>query len=239
MAKPRVHPLGDAAVLVELGQRIDTALNTRAIAMARALKSRNGVREAVPGYATVTVHYDPDRTSFKALTRAVEQLSQQRPPPPPPGRLHRIPVVYDGPDLLETASALQLTVPELVSLHTGPTYRCFMIGFTPGWAYLGPLPERLRLPRRHVPRTAVPTGAVAIGGAQTGVYPLPTPGGWHLIGRTSMPMFLPDASPPCLLRTGDRVRFFAVGSPELQAEASMVEEVATAERERVEAPEAT
>jgi inhibitor of KinA len=224
MARPRVHPLGDAALLIELGQRIDTALNTRAIAMARALKARNGVREVVAGYATVTVHYDPERTSFRALTRAVEQLAQQRPPPAPPGRLHRIPVVYDGPDLVETASALRLTVEELVGLHTGPTYRCFMIGFTPGWAYLGPLPERLRLPRRHVPRTAVPTGAVAIGGAQTGVYPLPTPGGWHLIGRTTMPMFLPDASPPCLLRTGDRVRFFAVTASELQGEAGRAQE---------------
>jgi KipI family sensor histidine kinase inhibitor len=215
VARPKVYPLGDAALLVELGQRVDTALNSRAIALARALRARNGVREVVPGYATVTIHYDPDRTSVRALTRAVEQLIEQRPPPAPPGRLHRIPVVYDGPDLELTAEALGLAVDELVELHTGPTYRCFMIGFTPGWAYLGPLPERLRLPRRQVPRTAVPAGMVAIGGAQTGIYPLPTPGGWHLIGRTSVPMFLPDANPPCLLQTGDRVRFFAVREREL------------------------
>lgn len=212
MGRPKVHPLGDAALLVELGQRVDTALNTRAIAMGAALKSRSGVREVVPGYATVTVHYDPERTSFRALERAVEQLAEHRPPPAERGRLHRIPVIYDGPDLVETAEALELSVEELVRLHTEPTYRCFMIGFTPGWAYLGPLPERLRLPRRHVPRTAVPTGSVAIAGAQTGVYPLPTPGGWHLIGRTTMPMFQPDAVPPCLLRGGDRIRFFAAAN---------------------------
>jgi KipI family sensor histidine kinase inhibitor len=209
MAQPKVHPLGDAALLVELGQRVDTALNTRAIAMGAALRSRKGVREVVPGYATITVHYDPERTSYRALERAVQQLAEHRPPATERGRLHRIPVVYDGPDLEETARALELSVDELVRLHTAPTYRCFMIGFTPGWAYLGPLPERLRLPRRHVPRTAVPTGSVAIAGAQTGVYPLPTPGGWHLIGRTPVPMFQPDAVPPCLLRSGDRIRFFA------------------------------
>jgi inhibitor of KinA len=212
--KPKIHPLGDAALLVELGQRIDTALNSRAIAMAAALRTKKGVREVVPGYTTVTVHYDPERATYKGLVRSVEQLAEHRPPPASPGRLHRIPVIYDGPDLEETARALGLGVEELIHIHTEPTYRCFMIGFTPGWAYLGPLPEQLRLPRRHVPRTSVPTGSVAIAGAQTGVYPLPTPGGWHLIGRTTVPMFVPDASPPCLLRSGDRVRFFVAGRPE-------------------------
>jgi KipI family sensor histidine kinase inhibitor len=222
VASPKVHPLGDAALLVELGQRVDTALNSRAIALAKALRPRNGVREVVPGYATVTVHYDPDRTSLRALTRAVEQLVEHRPRAAPSGRLHRIPVVYDGPDIELTAQALGLTLEELVQLHTEPTYRCFMIGFTPGWAYLGPLPERLRLARRQVPRTAVPAGVVAIAGAQTGIYPLPTPGGWHLIGRTSVPMFLPDANPPCLLQTGDRIRFFAVPETELPAYAQQM-----------------
>ena len=97
----------------------------------------------------------------------------------------------------------------LVRLHTAPYYRVFMVGFVPGWAYLGPLNPRLELPRRRVPRTSVPAGSVAIAGLQTGVYPLPTPGGWHLIGRTSVPMFLPQSDPPSLLRPGDRVRFFA------------------------------
>ena len=93
-------------------------------------------------------------------------------------------------------------------VHSQPVYRCFMVGFVPGWAYLGPLPELLRLPRRRVPRTHVPAGSVALAGDQTGIYSLPSPGGWHLIGRTSVRMFLPDSDPPCLLRTGDRVKFF-------------------------------
>ncbi len=203
-----MHPLGDAAALIELGSRIDTALNTRAIGFAAALRKRRGVREAIAGYASVTVHYDPEQVTYDQLAASARNLLRQRPAPPAPGRLHRIPVVYDGPDLEETAERLQMPVRELIALHTEPTYRVFMVGFVPGWAYLGPLPERLRLPRRTVPRTLVPAGSVAIASAQTGVYPLPTPGGWHLLGSTQVPMFLPDSDPPLLLRTGDRVRFF-------------------------------
>lgn len=206
---PRIEPLGDAALLVQLGQRVDTALNSRALALASALKRRRDVREAVPGYASVAVHYDPEQVTYKGLAGAIARLVDAKPAPAPPGRLHRIPVVYDGPDLLYVTTELGLTVQELIRLHTEPSYRCFMIGFTPGWAYLGPLPERLRLPRRSVPRTHVPPGSVAIAGAQTGVYPLSTPGGWHLLGRTPVKLFLPESDPPCLLRPGDRVRFFA------------------------------
>jgi inhibitor of KinA len=205
----KVAPLGDAALLVELGQRIDTALNTRALALAAALEKRRDVREAVAGYATVAVYYDAEQITYRGLVGAIEKLVQAKPPKAAPGRLHRIPVVYDGPDLNEAAEQLKLSVEELVRLHTQPIYRCFMIGFAPGWGYLGPLPEQLHLPRRRVPRTHVPAGSVAIAGAQTGVYALPTPGGWHLLGRTSVKLFLPNSDPPSLLRTGDRVRFFA------------------------------
>lgn len=203
-----VHPLGDQAVLIELGRRIDTALNSRAIALAKALRQRRGVLEATPGYASVTLRYDPERLQPDGIQRAVERLLAEKAPPHGMGRLHRVPVIYDGPDLEETARALELGVEELIRLHTEPTYRCFMVGFCPGWAYLGTLPERIRLPRRAVPRTAVPAGTVAIAGAQAGVYPLATPGGWHLLGRTPLPMFLPDQDPPSLFLPGDRVRFF-------------------------------
>ena len=125
-----------------------------------------------------------------------------------PGRLHRIPVTYDGPDIEAVAAQLHLTPAKIAEIHTRPTYRVFLVGFVPGWAYLGPLPEELELARRHVPRTQVPTGSVAIAGRQTGIYPLPSPGGWHLIGRTSVKLFLPDSDPPCLFRAGDRVKFF-------------------------------
>jgi inhibitor of KinA len=205
----QTHPLGDAALLAELGTRLDTALNTRAIALASALKKRRDVRQAVAGYASVTVHFDPDQTTHDALAAAIKRLASKRAPMAEPGRLHRIPVVYDGPDLEAVADQLGLTPTNVAEIHARPIYRVFLIGFVPGWGYLGPLPEELELPRRHVPRTKVPAGSVAIAGRQTGIYPLATPGGWHLIGRTSVRLFLPDSDPPCLFRAGDRVKFFA------------------------------
>jgi KipI family sensor histidine kinase inhibitor len=207
----RIHPLGDAALLAELGTRLDTALNTRAIALAAALKKRRDVRQAIAGYASVTVQFDPDQTSHQSLAAAIRRLATKRPPMPEPGRLHRIPVRYDGPDIEEVAERLKLPRERIVELHTRPIYRVFLVGFVPGWAYLGPLPEELELPRRQVPRTQVPAGSVAIAGRQSGIYPLPTPGGWHLLGRTSVKLFLPDSDPPCLFRAGDRVKFFAAG----------------------------
>jgi inhibitor of KinA len=208
-AKVRVHPLGDSALLAELGSRLDTALNTRAIALAAALKKRRDVRQAMAGYASVTVHFDPDLTTHDALAAAIKRLATKRPPMAEPGRLHRIPVVYDGPDMDAVAAVLGLSAAQIVTIHTKPIYRVFLVGFVPGWGYLGPLSEQLELPRRQVPRTKVPAGSVAIAGRQTGIYPLPTPGGWHLIGRTPVKLFLPDSDPPSLFRAGDRVKFFA------------------------------
>lgn len=205
----RTHPLGDAALLAELGTRLDTALNTRAINLANALKKRRDVRQAVAGYASVTVHFDPDQTTYDALTAAIKRLASKRPPMAEPGRLHRIPVVYDGPDMEAVAATLGLSPAKIAEIHARPIYRVFLVGFVPGWAYLGPLPDELELPRRHMPRTKVPAGSVAIAGRQSGIYPLATPGGWHLIGRTSVKLFLPDLDPPCLFRAGDRVKFFA------------------------------
>ena len=211
-ARVRIHPLGDAALLAELGTRLDTALNTRAIALAAALKKRRDVRQAVAGYASVIVHFDPDHTSWEALGTAIKRLASKRPPMDQPGRLHRIPVVYDGPDLETVAQRLGMSKAHVVDLHIRPIYRVFLVGFVPGWAYLGPLPEELALPRRDEPRTQVPAGSVAIAGRQTGIYPLTVPGGWQLIGRTSVKLFLPDSDPPCLFRAGDRVKFFSAGA---------------------------
>jgi len=205
----RVQALGDTALLAVLGTRLDTALNTRAIGLASALRKRRDVRQAVAGYASVTVHFDPDQTTPESLGAAIKRLAAKRPKEAIPGRLHRIPVVYDGMDLADVSAALELSAQQIIALHTRPIYRVFLVGFVPGWAYLGPLPEELELPRRTTPRTLVPAGSVAIAGPQTGIYPLPVPGGWHVIGRTSVKMFLPNSDPPCLFRAGDRVKFFA------------------------------
>src|SRR6202048_4163304 len=166
----RIHPLGDTALLAELGTKLDTALNTRAIALATALKKRRDVRQAVAGYAGVTVHFDPEQTTHDALGAAIKRLAAKRPPMAEPGRLHRIPVVYDGTDMESVSSALGLTAARIVETHTRPIYRVFLVGFVPGWGYLGPLPEELELPRLEVPRTRVPAGSVAMAGRQTGIY---------------------------------------------------------------------
>ena len=206
----RIHPLGETAVLAELGSRLDTALNTRSIALAAALKKRRDVRQAVASHAAVTVWFDPDQISHEEMGAAIRRLATKRPPLEEPGRLHRIPVVYDGPDLDEVATRLGLTAQQVIGLHGRPIYRVFMVGFVPGWAYLGPVPEELIVPRRAVPRTRVPAGSVAITGQQTGIYPLDSPGGWNVIGRTSVRLFLPDSDPPSLFRAGDRVKFFPI-----------------------------
>jgi inhibitor of KinA len=205
----RIQPLGDTALLAELSTRLDTAINTRAIALATALKKRRDVRQAIAGYASVTVHFDPEQTTHDSLGAAIRRLAAKRPPMAEPGRLHRIPVNYDGPDIAEVGERLQLSRERIIEIHSRAIYRVFLVGFVPGWAYLGPLPDELVLPRREVPRTQVPAGSVAIAGRQSGIYPLPTPGGWHLIGRTSVKLFLPDSDPPCLFRSGDRVKFFS------------------------------
>src|SRR5712692_5510876 len=165
----RVQPLGDSALLAELGTRLDTAINTRAIALAAALKKRRDVRQAVAGHSSITVQFDPDQVTHDALAAAIRRLATKRPPLEEPGRLHRIPVVYDGPDLEAVAAQLRLTPQQVVEIHSRPIYRVFLVGFVPGWAYLGPLPDELELPRRPVPRTHVPARSVAIAGQQTGI----------------------------------------------------------------------
>src|ERR1700680_4886634 len=155
----RTHPLGDSALLAELGTRLDTALNTRAIALAAALKKRRDVRQAIAGYASVTVHFDPDQVSHDALTAAIRRLASKRPPMEEPGRLHRIPVVYDGPDLEAVTARLEMSPERFIEIHSKPIYRAFLVGFVPGWAYLGPLPEELELARRGQPPSDGAAGA--------------------------------------------------------------------------------
>src|SRR5260370_2267475 len=162
--KVRTHALGDSALLAELGTRLDTALNPRAIALAAALKKRRDVRQAIAGYASVTVHFDPDQITHDALATAIKRLASKRPPIAEPGRLHRIPVSYDGPDMEAVAAQLNLTPKQIVEIHTRPIYRVFLVGFVPGWAYLGPLPQELELPPPHPPPPPLPPLSLALPG---------------------------------------------------------------------------
>ncbi len=192
---------------MELGSSVDVRVNARTRDLAHHLSRVEGVEDAVASYCAVTVYYEPRRVSYTHIRDLALKLSPHLGSRRDAGRLHHIPVVYGGADLEETAAELGLEVGQLVRMHAERMYRVFLIGFLPGHPYLGPLSESLRLPRRATPRAQVPAGSVAIAGRQTIVYPWASPSGWHVIGRSSMQLFLPDREPPAVLQAGDRVRF--------------------------------
>jgi KipI family sensor histidine kinase inhibitor len=215
LTRPRLLPVGDVALSVEFGDAIDPALNARVRALDRALRDHPfpGFAEAAPTYRSLLVLYDPRATRFAEVSAALQTLADTAPAAPVAGRLVVVPTRYggdDGPDLAEVASARGLTPAEAVAAHASPEYTAFMLGFLAGFAYLGPLPAALEMPRRSTPRVRVPAGSVAVAGRQTGVYPVTSPGGWNLIGRTSIRLFDPLADPPSLVQAGDRVRFVPV-----------------------------
>jgi KipI family sensor histidine kinase inhibitor len=217
MTAPRAHllPLGEEAWILTLGERIDHGLHERVVAVADLIgvAALPGVREIVPGYTTVTVSFDSARADAEELGAALERLLADAPArlSAPLPRTVEIPVRYDGPDLDEVAERTGLSRSLVVERHSARWYRVYLLGFAPGFAYLGELDPSLELPRRQSPRTRVPPGSVAIAGLQTAVYPLATPGGWHLIGTTNLRLFDPAADPPALLRVGDQVRFVPAG----------------------------
>jgi inhibitor of KinA len=221
-AAPRFLPQGDAALVVEFGDRIDPAVNGRVHALAAALAAAPiaGVTELVPTFRSLCLHYDPLDLDFADLVAAVRGRLAGLPAMAPPGRRITIPVCYEGdlaPDLAEVAGRTGLAPDDVVRLHAGSAYRVFMLGFLPGFAYMGSLPETLRLPRRASPRVRVPAGSVAIAMEMTAIYPLQSPGGWHLIGSAPTTLFDIAADPPALLRPGDEVRFQPVGRAAFEA----------------------
>jgi len=227
----KLAALGDSAVLVTLGETLDVATVGNAQSLAAALEADPlpGFLECVAANASVTVYYDPVRVvrgsgaaSFERLcgwiqdkgsaaARHVREVVERR---------VVIPVCYGGeggPDLAAVAAAHGLTADAVVALHSGAEYFVSAVGFMPGFPYLGGLPDALRTPRRPTPRTRVPAGSVAIGGAQTGIYPFESPGGWNLIGRTPLRLFKPEGRPPTLLQAGDRVRFRPITPEEFKS----------------------
>jgi inhibitor of KinA len=229
-------PLGDVAVVATLGERIDepTLRRVRALADALLARTSEGVIDVVPAYTTVTVFYDPvalsEESPFARTCRIISEcaahpsrradkdLSPDRVPRrrSRSARTFEIPVCYGGefgPDLEGVARHAKLRAKEVIELHSHPDYHVCAIGFTPGFPYLSGLPEKLHTPRRPTPRVKVPAGSVGIGGMQTGVYSLPTPGGWQLIGRTPLTLFDLSSDEPALLQVGDEVNFRPI-SPE-------------------------
>ena len=220
--------MGDQALIVEFGERIDPALSAYIAAIARRLRDSLpiGVFDIVPAYSTLALHYDPaavgaGSSPYEALAEIIGTwLKTQSVDAAPAGRLVEIPVCYGGTfgeDLETLARNRRLSVDEAIAIHSGTPSHVHMLGFVPGFAYLGGLDARLETPRRDTPRARIPAGSVGIGGEQTGVYPLETPGGWQIIGRTPLPLFAPDAVPPCLLNAGDTVRFVPISAQEFEA----------------------
>lgn len=207
-----IVPLGERAWTVVLGNTVDRMLHQRVTALAARIAAARipGLVEIVPAYAAVTVFFEGDAEEIRRRLVALYHPERSGHPERSEGAesaLHTIPVRYDGPDLAYVASETGLTPDQIIQRHAGREYMVYLLGFVPGFGYLGDLDPSLVLPRRATPRTRVPAGSVAIAAAQTAVYPLTTPGGWHLIGTTTTMMFDPAREPAALLRAGDRVRF--------------------------------
>jgi KipI family sensor histidine kinase inhibitor len=231
---PRILPCGDTALAVEFGTVVDPRLNARVLALDGRLAGIPGIVEAVPTYRSLLVHYDPVATDFATLSAALVDRARDLPDEPREGRLWGVPVVYGGAfgiDLDEVAARHRITPAELVRRHAAPTYRVYMIGFVPGYAYLGGLDPSIATPRRESPRLRVPAGTISIGGVQAVVASIEAPSGWHLLGRTPVRAFMPGRDPVFLFAAGDRVRFEPVDASRwdaLDAAAAAGETVAEA-----------
>ena len=224
MAVPfRIVPAGDSVLIVEFDERIDPEINARAIACAQAVEAARlqGVRDVVPTYRSVAVYFDPLHTDGDVLMARLEETAGQ--PQATSTALRapvRIPVCYGGdlgPDLAGVAAFAGMPASEVINAHAGTTYRVFMLGFVPGFAYLGIVDSRIAMPRHATPRVRVPAGSVGIAGVQTGVYSADTPGGWQLIGRTPVKPFDPGRDEPFLMNAGDFVQFYAIDRREYDA----------------------
>lgn len=209
-----IRPGGSQGLYVVLGDEISDAVNQDVLRLARAIGEgiSGGIRDIVPGYASVYVEFDPLVWPFAALADAIERsnLSLESGPPP---RLVRIPVAYGGefgPDLEAVAAEVGLSVDGVIAAHSGGLYRVYFIGFTPGFPFLGGMDPRLAVPRLPQPRLKVARGSVGIAGLQTGIYPMESPGGWRIIGRTEVALYDPTRPSPVLFRPGDQVRFEVV-----------------------------
>ena len=225
-----IKPLGEAAVTIQFGTDITPDLHRKVRALASKLDTDSfaGFIEYVPAFASVTIFYDPvivyqvfRCSPFQAvhsiLTNMILQLKEER---TLEQRIREIPVCYGGtfgPDLQYVADYHQLSADEVINIHISEKYLVYMIGFVPGFPYLGGLSQKIATPRRSSPRLKIPAGSVGIAGSQTGVYPFETPGGWQLIGQTFLPLFTPQNHPPSLLQPGDIVKFISISEEEYKA----------------------
>lgn len=218
---PIFRAMGDRALLVELGDGISPAVNRKVRTLFLLLERHQieGLVEMVPGYRSLLIVFDPLKLTPSVLKETVEAVEKDTDPPPlPEPKTIKVPVVYGGargPDLEWVAAFHGLSPEEVITLHTEPTYLVYMIGFMPGFPYLGEVPQALATPRRENPRTSVPRGSVAIAQRQTGIYPFTSPGGWRLLGWTPLELFDAQKQPPSLLEIGDSVKFLPIQEKEI------------------------
>jgi len=211
--RPVYRIMGDRSLIVEMGDRISREINRRVSALTLFLEENpiDGIIDIVPAYRSILIIYEPFRTDARKLKKGIDDMQEEAlsihlPDP----ETIEVPVVYGGkhgPDLELVARYHKITPEEVIRLHTAPTYHVYMIGFTPGFPYMGELPKSLDTPRKETPRTAIPEGSVGIAQRQTGIYPVVSPGGWQIIGRCPLSLFNPDQDPPALLKAGDKVKF--------------------------------
>jgi KipI family sensor histidine kinase inhibitor len=219
MSEYRLLPAGDTALTIEFGDRIDRTLNDRVLALAARLDAAgiDGVIETVPTFRSLTVHYDPLTIPFAALSARVAKLMQGLRSAEAAGRRWKLPVCYDqglAPDLDDVAARTGLSPAQVIERHSAVTYHVYMLGFLPGQAYMGDLAPELALPRRQSPRPRIPAGSLAIAMTMTCIFPAETPCGWHLIGRSPVPLW--DKGTGALLRPGDKVEFAPVSLREYE-----------------------
>ncbi|MGI9036396.1 MAG: 5-oxoprolinase subunit PxpB [Pyrinomonadaceae bacterium] len=223
---PRIFPLGEGALTIEFGSEISIELNSRVLKLARFFDQNRfeGFVEIVPAYASLTVFYDVVKvkksradfpTAFETVKNFVEKASENLDELTPNDfRVVEIPICFEAefaPDLEFVAALNNLSTDEVVKIFLGATYQVFMLGFLPGFAYMGEIDARIAAPRKQNPRRQVPPGSVGIAGRQTGIYPLASPGGWQMIGKTALELFTPQAANPTFLQVGDAVKFYQAG----------------------------
>ncbi len=213
---PRIEWVGDRSLLIRVGEGISRECHAEVLRLFHLLTSYklDHIRSIHPAYDSLLLTFDPLVVGPEPTAELVRCLIKRKDAvalPEPP--VVKVPVCYEGemaPDLEDVAAHSGLTVDDVIRLHSGTKYLVYFLGFSPGFPYLGDLPAELATPRLKTPRLRVPAGSVAIGGSQTGIYPVDSPGGWRLIGRTPLPLFTPEKNPPTLLQMGDRVHFVPI-----------------------------
>lgn len=219
---PRIRPAGDQALLVEFGTEISPEVNRRVQQFFRTASGHRipGIGEMISSYCSALVYYDPLHLSFSGITAWAREFLGPRPTEEEaPVPVKEVPVLYggeNGPDLSFVARHNRISEEEVIRLHTGETYRVYVVGFSPGFAAMGIVPPKIQAPRLASPRTKVPAGSVGIGGLQTGIYAMESPGGWQLIGRTPLRLFDLEKSPPSFFQAGDYARFYSIDEKEFE-----------------------